>query len=231
MPKLKAVLFDLDDTLYPEQMYVVSGFRAVADWIYEQTALEPEETFLELCALFRLGVRGDTFDKWLVSRSLLPDALLAGMIEAYRDHKPCIVATDQVRAVLRSLGERLKLGLVTDGPEQVQAGKLAALGLAKYFDVVVLTDSLGPGASKPNPAAFRVALQAMECEGAEAVYCADNPKKDFLGARRAGSQSVRVRMPDGIYRHLEPESAAHAPTKEIGNLEQLEPLLEGFSNW
>ena len=32
MSRLEAVVFDLDDTLYPEADYVLSGFQAVADW-------------------------------------------------------------------------------------------------------------------------------------------------------------------------------------------------------
>ena len=36
MRRLDAILFDLDDTLYPEQEYVRSGMHAVAAWVHAQ---------------------------------------------------------------------------------------------------------------------------------------------------------------------------------------------------
>ena len=48
---IKAFLFDLDDTLYPERDYVLSGFKAVADSLARQTDRWPEEIHLMLCTL------------------------------------------------------------------------------------------------------------------------------------------------------------------------------------
>ena len=57
MSKLEAVVFDLDDTLYPERSYVLSGFSAVADWA-ERTLAIPRATVLaDLRAYFDSGVR------------------------------------------------------------------------------------------------------------------------------------------------------------------------------
>jgi FMN phosphatase YigB (HAD superfamily) len=57
---------------------------------------------------------------------------------------------------------------------------------------------------------------------------ADNPCKDFLGARQAGIWTVRVRRPDGLYSHLDPVSAQYAPDVEIESLDGLEAILQGI---
>ena len=54
---------------------------------------------------------------------------------------------------------------------------------------------------------------------------ADNPNKDFLGARQVGMWTVRVCRPEGLYAHLEPPSAEHAPNVEIETLSDLETSL------
>ncbi len=60
MPALRAVVFDLDDTLYPERAYVLSGFHAVAAWAEEQLKIPRRLGFAELRQLFEDGVRGNT---------------------------------------------------------------------------------------------------------------------------------------------------------------------------
>jgi putative hydrolase of the HAD superfamily len=60
MPALRAVIFDLDDILYPERAYVLSGFHAVAAWAEEQLKIPRRLGFAELRQLFEDGVRGNT---------------------------------------------------------------------------------------------------------------------------------------------------------------------------
>ena len=63
--KLKAILFDLDDTLYLERDFVKSGFRAVAWWLQQENGLPEKETFTRLWSMFTSGERGDLFDRLL----------------------------------------------------------------------------------------------------------------------------------------------------------------------
>ncbi len=70
-----------------------------------------------------------------------------------------------------------------------------------------------------------VADRTLGIDGSEAVYVADNPEKDFFGARKVAMGTVRVRHRDGLYRHLEPPSDEHAPDAEIEVLDDLEGTL------
>jgi putative hydrolase of the HAD superfamily len=227
VPPWQAIVFDLDDTLYPEEDYVHSGFRAVAAWGAAHLDIPATEGYIELERLFREGVRGDTFDRWLAGHGLSSDGVVGELVRIYRAHPPAIAPFPEAPPILDRLAREQRLGLLSDGWAEVQNAKLDALGLRERFDAVVMTDELGREAWKPSPRGFEVVLERLGgIPAARAVYVSDNPAKDFLGARRAGLRSIRVRQPNGVYAALEPASEEHAPDAGIERLEDLELELE-----
>jgi putative hydrolase of the HAD superfamily len=221
----RAVIFDLDDTLYSERAYVESGMRAVARWVHGRLKLPAEETFRELKQLFDEGTRGNLFDRRLEMRGIAPDDRVPAMVEVYRRHEPDIRPFAGVRRLLETLRGRFQLGLVSDGYLEVQKRKLAALGLEECFDAIVFSDALGRDAWKPDPRPFWAVLDGLSVAAGEAVYVADNPAKDFLGARGAGLASIRVRHAEGLHAEVEPASPAHKPDMEIATLDDLRGML------
>jgi putative hydrolase of the HAD superfamily len=225
MPAWRAIVFDLDDTLYPERTYVLSGFRAVAAWVEEHLSIPQHQSFAELRRLFDEGIWGNTFDCWLESYGLEPNRWVAQMVRVYREHNPHIAPYPEVAELLQRLSLHYRLGLVSDGYAEVQKRKLTALGLAPCFDVLVFSDEWGREAWKPSSRPFEIVLKRLGVIGSEAVYVGDNPSKDFLGAREVGMRTVRVHHPDGLYSHLEPPSPEYAPDVEIKTLSDLEASL------
>jgi putative hydrolase of the HAD superfamily len=228
VPRWRAVVLDLDDTLYPEAAYVRSGFRAVAARAQETLGVPAAEAEAELVALFEEGVRGDTFDRWLTARGLGGDVAVDDLVAAYRAHAPEIAPFPEAQALLRLLrADGSAVGLLSDGDPAVQGRKLDALGLWEAFDAIVVTGELGPDAGKPSPRGFEEVLRRLgDAPPGEAVYVSDNPAKDFVGARRAGMRSIRVRRPGGIYAALEPETPEHAPDAEVSGLDELPSALD-----
>jgi putative hydrolase of the HAD superfamily len=220
-----SIIFDLDDTLYPERDYVLSGFRAVCRWAERHLGIPSESGFDELSRLFHAGVRGDTFNRWLMGHNLPVEPWVPRLVEVYRGHEPTLEPFPGVRALLHGMHRRYRLGLVSDGYLKVQRLKLEALKLAHHFDAIIFSDEYGPDAWKPSTRPFEIVLQKLATKPSRAVYVADNPKKDFLGARKAGMFTVRVRVKDGLYSGLEPELEAYAPHLEIPGLDQLERAL------
>ncbi|MBW2083916.1 MAG: HAD family hydrolase [Deltaproteobacteria bacterium] len=225
MPALRAIVFDLDDTLYPEQAYVFSGFHAVAAWAETHLGILAKQGFPKLCQLFAEGVRGNTFNRWLESREIKPGDWVPQMVQVYREHKPQIVPYPEVPGLLQKLHQRYRLGLLSDGYAEVQKRKLVALELTSYFDAVVFSDEWGRESWKPKPRPFESVLQRLGVTGPQAAYVADNPAKDFLGARQVGMWTVRVRRQDGLYSRLESPSPEYAPDLEIKTLNELETAL------
>ena len=59
---LKAIVFDLDDTLYPEMEFVMSGFRAVAKYLAKKYKLSSSKIFNILKSDFKKGIREKNFN-------------------------------------------------------------------------------------------------------------------------------------------------------------------------
>jgi putative hydrolase of the HAD superfamily len=222
---LKAIVFDLDDTLYAERDYVLSGFRAVSRWVQSRLGISEHDAFIEFRRSFDAGARSDTFDRWLVGRGFADNGLVAQMVTVYRDHVPEISPTPGTEEILKRLRSQYRLGLLSDGDLSVQRGKLRQLGLSDLFDAVLFTAECGPGDSKPSVRPFEIMLRRLAVPGRDSVYVADNPAKDFLGARRAAMHTIRIRAQNGIYGHLEPAYDDHAADDEIGRVAELEACL------
>lgn len=225
MVGIKAILFDLDDTLYPERDFVFSGFRAVSEWVQSRLGLPSDSCFRRLQELFREGVRKDTFNVWLAE--CCPDRLgmVADLVQVYRNHIPRISPYSEVVPVLSRLRDSYVLGLVTDGLCDVQERKLAALDLTHLLSAVVFSDSLGIDAWKPSPVPYKAALAELGVQAFDAVYVGDNPLKDFLGARRAGLWSIRVQRPECEHSDKKSPSPSHAPDTTIETFNELGAAL------
>jgi putative hydrolase of the HAD superfamily len=211
MPKLKAIVFDMDDTLYSERDFVLSGFRAVADWSSANLGIASERGYAALVELYSQGVRNDTFDRWLTIHDIDRPELAAKFVDIYREHVPDITPFPETIELLTSLQEVYQIGLVSDGYLAVQQAKWTALGLAKFFDAVVFSDSLGRANWKPSTAPFELVLEKLGVEPEFSVYIGDNPRKDFLGARKLGMYAIQVKRADAEYGNLEPPGIEYQP--------------------
>ncbi len=193
---VKAVLFDLDDTLYSEAAYVHSGFAAVAAFLAPRLQTQATTLAARLDALHQRDGRGRLFDTLLAEQGVVdPNNILAlASVVAYRTHVPQLTPFWQVVPVLDQLrAARIKIGVVSDGLASVQRTKLRAMTeLVARLDAIVLTDELGPEYHKPSPVPFRVACVLLGVEPADAAYVGNDPRKDFTGARAAGLRTIRV---------------------------------------
>jgi putative hydrolase of the HAD superfamily len=196
------LVFDLDDTLYPERDFVMSGFQAAGEWLRGQHGIEGFERVCE--DLFGVGLRGRIFDEAIrrTSSDLDAGAIVPSLIEVYRGHFPRIRLYDDADWALTHFGQRFRLGLITDGYAATQRRKVAALGIADRFRAIVYSDDLGRHNWKPSPEPYRRLMAQTNGERGRYVYIADNPTKDFTGAREMGWRTVRVRRSGGEYSKL-----------------------------
>lgn len=223
--KWQAVIFDLDDTLYPEHDYVLSGFRAVSTWAETHLGIPATQSFEELKALLNAGVRGNTFDRWLASHQIPVNGAAQEMVRIYRNHAPTLTPFPEVPDLLSSLKSTYRLGLLSDGYLEVQQRKLYALRLTPYFDAVVFSDAWGREAWKPSVRPFAEILARLRTDAGASIYVGDNPTKDFLGARQIGMFTIWIKRPEGFYASLQPPTANHAPDLKLNSLEELQTFL------
>ena len=223
MSRWQAIVFDMDDTLYPERDYVLSGFRAVAQWAENVMHTNKEQTYNELHTLFQQGVRRTTFNIWLEQHGI-KETRLSDCIDIYRSHIPDILPFPEVDDLLSRLSKEKAIGLISDGYLEVQKKKWHALGLESYFDVVTFSDRWGRHYWKPNTKPFIHTQRTLSVE--HIVYIGDNPTKDFYGARQCGWGTIWLRRPYSEYVECVPPAPEYAADRIIDSLSDLEDALD-----
>lgn len=191
---IDVVIFDLDDTLYSEKDYVISGYRAVS---------ENYKEFPDMEALLRRAFEQGkkAFNEVFAAKGILDEDNLNKAIMIYRHHEPIISLYEGVEDMLvriKSLGK--KLGLITDGRPEGQRAKIKSLRLEGLFDKIIITDELG-GVEfrKPNEKAFVIMQEFFGKPFGKMMYIGDNSKKDFVAPCKLGMKSCHFANKDGLY--------------------------------
>lgn len=219
------MLLDLDDTLYPERDFARGGFRAAAAVLSSRLERPSDELFELLWSQFERGVRGSIFDSVLSELNLPHDTtLIEELVRAYRSHEPQLTLFADANRLLDLLWPRYGVGLLTDGSADVQRRKVKALGLQSRVEAIVYSDDFGREHWKPSPIPYLELLRKMHGDPSHAIYVGDNPKKDFLGARRLGLQTVRIRRPNTEHGLLDAQPGYEAD-HEITSLDALPEWL------
>lgn len=220
------LVFDLDDTLYPERQFALSGFAAAGRWA--EAALGISGLAADMTLLLDQGHLGELFRTALAAK--MPEHTpehLAALVEAYRNHEPELSLFEDAVWALSHFGGRANLGLITDGTHSVQARKVQALGIAPHFRQIVYTHALGGREfSKPHPKSYEVVERALAGEGARLVYVGDNPSKDFIVPNARGWISIMVQRPEARRIHERAVVApGGAPQHTVRSLRELPELL------
>jgi putative hydrolase of the HAD superfamily len=186
----RALLFDLDDTLYPERRFALSGFAEVARVVERTYGIPAAQAFGLLQKSLRRGLRAQAFQR-LAHAIGAGDTAIEEFRDAYRAHRPRLRLPAQARAALAAARSHWRVGILTNGLPAVQRAKVEALGLTALVDQVVYAHDVGAG--KPHPEVFHAACRTLGVWPADAVMAGDDPWCDVDGARRAGLLAIRVR--------------------------------------
>ncbi|MGA9977248.1 MAG: HAD hydrolase-like protein [Candidatus Sulfotelmatobacter sp.] len=227
--QLQAILFDLDNTLYPEEEFVMSGFRAVANCLAARENLDAEKLHKRMLHILHTQGRERVFNTLLAELKLDSNIWLRTLLLVYRSHQPAINLFPGVADALGTLKKRgVRLGLITDGTASVQRRKIAALDLERHMDVIVCTDELGAGCAKPSTVPFEVALNLLGVAPNRAAYVADDVQKDFAGPNRLRIKSVQVRSAGliGVSRKPAPDDPAFLPQIQVGSVTEALKILD-----
>ena len=228
---IRAVLFDLDNTLYDHSRASREALTAAAHEFEQTAAIEGEHLCREFTRhnddCWRLAVRGEmTREELAIDRfrrtlegfgivTLEPQRLSEAYISRYRRRATEVPGA---RAAVLRLREHLPVGVVTNGFPELVEDKLLAIGLAAVLHPVVVADRIE--LMKPRPEAFLTALAELQLAGGEVMYVGDSLAVDVAGAAAAGLRTC-------WFNPLGAERPPEAPVPElvIESLGELPELL------
>lgn len=202
-PEARAVLFDLDDTLYPLEQFLMSGYRAVAAQVESAWGHAAERALAVMTAAF-VTDRGREIDV-LADRLALPAGTVTRLIDVMRAHEPQLRLSSRAVAVLAAMRPDWRVGIVTNGRADIQARKVRALGLAPLVDTIVFAAEHGTGVGKPEAAPFLAACLALGVAPSRTVFVGDDLRCDIAGASAVGMKTIW--LPAALERRSEPTQA------------------------
>lgn len=214
--EIKAVIFDLDDTLFSEKDYVKSGFSAV-----EKELPQVNDAYEKLLGAFKDGHAA--IDKVLCDEGIFTSELKNKCVLAYRSHFPKIELYEGVCEMLSSLRKMgIKLGIITDGRPDGQRNKIKALGLEALVDEIIVTDELGGAIfRKPCDISLRIMQRKLGVPFESMVYVGDNLTKDLIAPRQLGMRAVWFDNPESVQKASSKYRAAQEKICDIGSIIEL----------
>jgi len=220
---IEVLVFDLDDTLFPEHEFVLSGFQSVSNWLETKYCLSG---FFDVAwHFFMEGKRNNVFN--LTLEKLRFDyelSLIQELLHIYRQHPPKISLHQDAKWAINYFKNSYQMGIITDGYLVTQQNKIKALEIEPSFDAIVYSDLYGRDSWKPSPVSYNQIMQLLGCKGKECVYVADNPQKDFVTANKLGWLTVQICREGGEYAKIIPQENYKAQFK-IKTLVELKDIL------
>ncbi len=191
---IKAVLFDLDNTLVDFVRFKRTCIEAAVDAMIKSglhvSKSEAEKFFDELFRKTNMEDR-EIFQKFLKRYIGRVDMkILAAGIVAYRRARASAYHTyPNVKYVISQLKrKKIKTAIVSDAPGIKAWIRLTEIGLQDMFDVVVTFDDTK--VIKPDKKPFKIALKRLGVKPNEVIFVGDNLKRDIVGANRMEIISV-----------------------------------------
>lgn len=192
----KAVLFDLDDTLWPIAPVILEAEQILFAWLREHAPRVAQQFTIETLRQARLELLARRPEFQLDLGALRRAGLIAAFEQAGEDAakvelamteffaaRNAVIPYDDVLPGLLRLKGRVRIGSVTNGNADLQT-----IGLARHFDASVAAP--GFGVAKPDPRIFLEACHRLGVAPQEAVYVGDDLLLDVRGAQRAGLRAV-----------------------------------------
>ena len=219
---IRAICFDLDNTLWEIGPVLNRAERILADWLGRRYPRIPErftpaEVFQMRAALLAEQPHQAHDLSYLRRETLARCAAEAGYardiaheaFEVWHAARNQVEPYDEVIPALEALKRRFRLASLTNGNAD-----LAVIGLAHHFEVTLSAGALGY--AKPDPRAYAALADALTLSTAEILFVGDEPHADVVGPRSVGMQTVWINRAGAVWPDALP--AADASVADLAGL-------------
>lgn len=197
--EIRGILFDLDFTLVDNERAFQQLWPPIAErFAARYEGFDPDEflrrTYSSMDGQYELVLRGEidmeTYRRNYVRYAVEPwgeldEELFRSYSDARRQSVDLLELHDDAVETIRALRARgLKIGILTNGPSELQRRKLRRIGIESEMDAVAVSEEID--AWKPDPEAYKRAVALLGLEPGEVAMVGDNVENDVAGALAAG---------------------------------------------
>jgi len=182
----KALFFDLDNTICDHR----TSLQIRLNHAFEPVIPDPEQRAAAVEASVAMATDGtDHFPELLGRFKVERPEDIEHAIERYgSDRYRGLELFDDALEVLQAVRDEFTVGMITNGPTDIQQPKIDLLAIEHLFDFTLISESTGYW--KPDPRIFEMALDLARVPAYLAVYIGDSPDHDVAGAQAAGIPAV-----------------------------------------
>lgn len=220
MKHIKAIIFDLDNTLL-DRTCTFSRFTECFLNTYFQHLNSTREIYDRIIYLDQDGYKNkvELFTELLDELPWCKKPELTELLDFYnREYVKNAVLMNQAREVLSHIRNNYKTGLITNGKTMIQYGKIDELGIRDDFDFIIVSEEVG--VKKPDPRIFEMALKKLGLNPEECIYVGDHPINDIQGASKVGMETIWIKVNQPWIESIEAK-----PLYQISTLSELLGLL------
>ncbi len=189
---MKAVIFDLDNTLYDYRDYYYQVFLKLSNYFYEKYQIS-KDIFLKI-SIKVLNKRKSRYPKLfneILELLNIPRSEVKLCVDVFNSGEFLITPYSGIYELLDYLkNKNYFLGIITDGNHKRQRKKIKSLGIDCYFDEIVYTDILK--SPKPSPISYQYMINKFNIDPKLSYYVGDDPDIDFKGAKSVGLNTIRI---------------------------------------
>jgi putative hydrolase of the HAD superfamily len=193
---IKAVFFDIDDTLYDTSGFAKRARKAALQAMIDAgLPLSQQEAYLHLRKIIK--EKGSNYDKHfnILTKRVMgeekPLLIALGMITYHNVKFALLRLFPGTMSTLIYLKKRdYQLGAISNGLTIKQWEKLIRLGLHHFFDDVITSQEAN--SEKPDQKIFQLALERMGCQAEESVMVGNKFNEDIIGATSVGMSAILV---------------------------------------
>lgn len=213
---MKALIFDLDDTLWPIAPVIMAAEAKLHEWMAQEAPAvvarySIEELRIRRQALVATDARFG-YDLWALRHTLLVQVFSElGVDVSKTDQAMQVFAQERSRVTLFAdvmpaldhLRERFVLASISNGFADLQA-----IGLGQHFSVSLAAHQFG--CAKPDPRIFLAMLERLQLRPEECMYIGDDVRIDVQGAQQVGMRAAWVNrhglsLEESVYSHVKPD--------------------------
>ena len=189
---IKAIIFDLDGTLLNRDESVKNFIDDQYERFKKWVGNIPKDTYTK--RFIELDCRGYVW-KDKVYQQLVRELEIEGidwqyLLQDYISQFPnhCVPFPNVLSMLEKLKKNNLVLGMITNGFGDFQMNNLKALGIEKYFKVILVSE--WEGIKKPDPEIFERALKKLQVNPNESIFVGDHPENDVIASRNVGMISI-----------------------------------------